>query len=118
MTFDSRIREQRKRNVLPVGKILQHRDRVVADRCQPQPLLPDRTQVSLQLHELRFAEGSPVGRAEKDKHRSFRASDGFQGLSPSFLILGRKIRHRVSNRRAGLDVLAVKNGKREHTQSA
>ena len=104
--------------MLPVGKILQHRDRVIADRCQPQPLLPDRIQISLQLHELRLAERSPVGRAEKDKHRSFRAADGFQGLSPAFLILGRKIWHRVSNRRAGLDVLAVKNGKREHTQSA
>jgi len=64
---------------------------------------------------LRLAERSPVGRAEKDKHRSFRAADGFQGLSPTFLVLGRKIRHPVSNRRAGLDVLAVKNGKREQS---
>jgi hypothetical protein len=104
--------------MLAVGKILQHGNRVIADRCQPQPLLPDRIQISLQLHELRFAERSPVGRAEKDEHRSFRASDGFQGLSAAFLILSRKIWHPVSNRRAGLDVLAVKNGKREYTQSA
>jgi hypothetical protein len=40
---------------------------------------------------------------------------GFQGLSPTFLVLGRKIRHPVSNRRAGLDVLAVKHGKREQS---
>ena len=88
------------------------------DGPQPQPLLPDRIQVPLQFNELSLAKRTPVGRSEKNKHRSFRATDRFQGSSPSFLILGRKIRHRVSDRRAGLGVLAVKNGKREHTQSA
>ena len=102
--------------MLPVCKILQHRDRVITDRCQPQPLLPDRIQVPLQFDKLSLAKRTPVGRAEKDKHRSFRAADGFQGLSPAFLILGRKIRDLVSNPRAGFDVLALKNSHRKHTQ--
>jgi len=52
--------------------------------------------------------------AERKRQASFlRAADGFQGLSSALLILGRKSRHLVSNRRAGLDVLAVKTGNRE-----
>jgi hypothetical protein len=36
----------------------------------------------LQLHELRFAEGSPIGRAEEKEHRSVRP---FQRIARDFV---------------------------------
>jgi hypothetical protein len=46
----------------------------------------------LQLHELRFAKGSPIGRAEKEKNGSARSPQRFIRLFTTKLIKKRKCR--------------------------
>ena len=70
-----RIREQRIGDMLPAREVLERADRIVADRQNAESLLSDRFQMLLQLHELDFAERSPVRRTEKDQHGSLRAHD-------------------------------------------
>jgi len=40
----------------------------------------------LQLHELRFAEGSPIGGTKKKKHSALRSFEGLVGLLMAELI--------------------------------
>jgi hypothetical protein len=51
-------------------EILQDRRTVVANRSQLQPLRFKSLLRGLQLRELRFAEGSPIGGAEEQEHRT------------------------------------------------
>ena len=50
-------------NAFPFRKIVQDRRGVIAQSNDGQPELLEFAGVLLQLHELRFAERSPVGRA-------------------------------------------------------
>jgi hypothetical protein len=63
-----------------VREILQDRRAVVADRSQLQPLRFESLVRGLQLHELRFAEGSPIGGAEEQEHRTIRPLQCLVGL--------------------------------------
>src|SRR4029077_6507831 len=65
------IGEQRIRDVLPAGKTLERSGRVVADGRYSKSFFSDRSEIVLQLHELDFAERSPIRGPKKDEHRSF-----------------------------------------------
>jgi hypothetical protein len=52
---------------------------------------------ALQLHELRFAVGSPVRRSEEHQHESFGSHEGRQRSLLSFLIEQREIGHSRSD---------------------
>ena len=51
---------------MPVSKIFQDFFRVIADGRQLDPLLFESRDCALQLDQLPFAEGSPVGRTEEE----------------------------------------------------
>ena len=55
---------------MSVREILQDCRAVVADGSELQPLRFESLLRGLQLHELRFAEGSAIGRAEEQEHRT------------------------------------------------
>jgi hypothetical protein len=65
-----RVGDQREPDSSRVGEFLERRRRIVADRNEPETLLPDLIVAALQLDELRLAIGSPVGRAEEHEHRA------------------------------------------------
>jgi hypothetical protein len=67
------VGDQRKSDASRVGEFLERRRRIVADRNQPETLLPDLIVAALQLDELRLAVRSPIGGAEEHEHRSLRA---------------------------------------------
>ena len=75
--FRIRIREQWVFNSVAIGKIFQDRFRVVADGGELHALLFEFRDCVLQLHQLPFAEGSPVGGTEKEENGSVRT---FQGV--------------------------------------
>jgi len=61
---------------VPFGKILQDGWTIVTDGGQLQSLRFESLLRVLQLHELRFAEGSPIGGAEEKKDRAVRPVGG------------------------------------------
>jgi len=67
------VGQQRKVDTVPGGEVLQDGLAVVADCRQLDPVLFESLSGILQLHELRLAKGSPVGRAEKQKDGSVRS---------------------------------------------
>ena len=73
-------------DLVPISKVLEDRSTIVADRRKPDPLLLKSCLCILQLHELRFAERSPVRRTEKEKDRSSRTSECLIGLLSTKLI--------------------------------
>ncbi len=64
------IRQQRILNFMPVGKVFQDRWTVVTNRSEFDSLCFKSLFGVLQLHELRFAEGSPIRGAEEEKNRA------------------------------------------------
>jgi hypothetical protein len=68
-----RVGQQRKLDFVSLGKVFQDRWTVIADRGEFDSLGFKSSFGILQLHELRFAKGSPVGGTEKEKHRSIRS---------------------------------------------
>ena len=74
--------------------------RIVADGRQTQPLLPKFIHAAFELHELRFAVWSPIGRPEEDKHRPVRTHDRLKCPGFSVLILETKIGHVLPNLRS------------------
>jgi len=64
--------EQRKVNILPRGEVFQDGLTVVADCRQLKPVFFKSFLGILQLHELRLAERSPVGRAEEKQNRALQ----------------------------------------------
>ena len=75
---------------MPAGKIFQDCWAVVADRGQLQSLRFESLLRGLQLHELRFAEGSPIGRAEEHQHGTACTLERLIGLFPAKLIVQSK----------------------------
>ena len=71
-----RVAQERKVDLVPVCKALQDGRAIVTDRRQLDPLLLESWFRLLQLDELRFAEGSPVGRAEEKKNSPLRSPQG------------------------------------------
>ena len=58
---------------MPICKILEDCRAVIAYGSDLDPLLLKALFRILQLHELRFAEGSPVGGAEEEENRAARS---------------------------------------------
>ena len=65
-----------------------HEDRwtVIADRSEAKALLFESFFCILQLHELRFAKGSPICGAEEEDNRAFWTFQCFVGLFVTELI--------------------------------
>lgn len=63
----SRVREQSKRDALGLGISFQSIDRIVADADDLRARGLDGLKIFLQLNQLPLAEGSPIGRAEKNQ---------------------------------------------------
>ena len=70
----------------PLGKGVQDRNAVVAYGRYTQAEFVELGLVPFQLHELGFAEGSPIRRAVKQNHRTLRTQQAFQTLQLAFLI--------------------------------
>jgi len=77
---------------VPVGKKFQDFLRVVADDRELDALLFESRNGALQLDQLPFAEGSPVGGTEKQKDRPVRFFESIERLYPSKLVVSRKSR--------------------------
>ena len=75
---------------MTVRKILQNGWTIVADRRQLKTLRCEPLFCALQLHELRFAEGSPVGRTEEEENSALRSLERLVGLFMTKLIGERK----------------------------
>src|SRR5271169_703065 len=84
------VPEQGVLDLVPVGEKLQDFFRVIADGRQLDPLLFESRNCTLQLDQLPFAEGSPVGGTEKQKHRAVRSFQGIERLHPAKLVAKRK----------------------------
>jgi hypothetical protein len=63
-----------------VREILQNGWTIVANRRELEALRCEPLFCVLQLHELRFAEGSPVGRTEEEKNSAVRSFKRLVGL--------------------------------------
>jgi hypothetical protein len=85
-----RVGQQRELNLVPLREILQDRRSVVANCSEFDPLVFKSLLGVLQLHELRFAERSPIGRPEKEQHRSVWPSQCVVCLFMAKLIASRK----------------------------
>ena len=73
--------------MLPIGELLEDRLTVIADGCDLDATCFEPLFRVLQLNQLRFAEGSPIGRAIEDEQRALRTQDGVQGLRRAILVL-------------------------------
>ena len=74
--FRIRVAQERKVDLVPVGKVLQDCRAIVADGSQLDPLLLKSLFRILQLDELRFAERSPISRTEEKKNCPVRSPQG------------------------------------------
>jgi hypothetical protein len=75
-----RIAQERKVDLVPVGKVLQDFRAIVTDRRQLDPSALESLFCLLELDELRFAERSPVGGAEEKKNSPIRSPQGLVRL--------------------------------------
>jgi hypothetical protein len=87
-----RVGQQGEIDLPAVRKRFQDFRRVVADGGQLDSLLLELGFGALQLDQLRFAVGSPVGRTEKEQHGAIGASERIEGLLFAELIGSRKRR--------------------------
>jgi len=71
---------------VPLGKVLQDRRTVIANRCWPKALRLKSPFRALQLHELRLAEGSPIGRAEEKEDGALWPLERLAGVFMAELI--------------------------------
>jgi len=94
------ISQQRKFDFVPLGKIREDRWTIVAYCSQMKPLLFEPIFGVLQLHELRFAEGSPIGGAKKQKDSALRPFEGLVGLCMAELIGKSERRRRLTDLQA------------------
>lgn len=86
-------------------------------RC-PQSALVQLFQVLLQLHELTFAIGSPVGRTEENQHETLGTEEAAEVVALPGLIGELKIGHASTHRGTGTlgHCLAPSAGARQHHQ--
>ena len=71
---------------MPLGEVLQDRWTILANCRQLKPLRLKSWFGSLQLHELRLAEGTPIGGAEKEEDRALRSLERLVGVCMTELI--------------------------------
>jgi hypothetical protein len=83
---------------VPVSKIFQDFFRVIADGGQLDALLFESRDGALQLDQLPFAEGSPIGRTKKEKNGAVRSFQGIESLCPAKLVASRKSRSLLPDR--------------------
>ncbi len=95
--FGIRIGEQRKLDLAAVGEVLQYFLAVIADCRQFDPLLFKSCFRVLQLDQLPFAVGSPVGRAKKEKNGAVRSFQRIEALLLAKLVAGRESRRLLTH---------------------
>ena len=83
-----RIGQQRKVDLSPVGEVFQDFWAVVTDGGKLNALLLKSGFGVLQLDQLPFAVGSPVGRTEKQMNRAVRSLQRFECLLHAKLVAG------------------------------
>jgi hypothetical protein len=86
------IGEQRKVNLAAVGERLQYLDAVIADGRQLEPLLFKSRFGVLQLDQLPFAVGSPVGGTKEKENRAVSSFQRSEVLLLAELVAGRESR--------------------------
>src|SRR5690242_18458319 len=91
------VRQHRESDAVFLAKAREDLDRIVADGREAEPLVAKLLHLPLQLHELRLAVGSPVGRAQKDEHRALRSHDGLQRPGLAGLVLEIEIRYALAD---------------------
>jgi hypothetical protein len=84
------IGEHRKIDLLPVREKLQDGFGIIADRRQLDALFFESRLSALQLDQLPFAVGSPIGRAEEKKNGSFRTFQRLKRVFTAKLVARRK----------------------------
>jgi hypothetical protein len=84
--FGVRVSQERELDFVPLGEVLEDSLTIVADRGQLKSLRFKSLFCVLQLHELRFAEGSPVGGTEEKQDSAVRALERLVGLFMAELI--------------------------------
>ena len=80
-----RIGEQRESNIAPLREIRQHRLAVIADRRQPEAILPKRLLALFQLDQLAFTVRSPVRGPVENENGPVRT--GYRGKPPHRAVL-------------------------------
>jgi hypothetical protein len=83
-----------------LGEVFQDGWTIVANSHQLESLRLESLFCFSQLHELRFAEGSPIGGAEEKDNRTLRTFQCLVGLFPAELIGKNKCRSLLSNLQA------------------
>ncbi len=71
---------------MPLSEVHEDRWTVIADRSEAKALLFESFFCILQLHELRFAKGSPICGTEEKDNRAFWTFQCFVGLFVTELI--------------------------------
>ena len=80
--FGIGIGKHREFDLAAVGEIFQDLFGVVADRREFDPLLLESCFGALQLDQLPFAVGSPIGGTEKEENRAVRSFQSFRAFVP------------------------------------
>jgi hypothetical protein len=94
------VREKRKVDFVPVGEVLEDRLTVITDGGDRDSVLLESLFGILQLDELRFAEGSPIGGTEEKKNRSVRPLQCLNGLAMVKLVTRNEGRRFLSHRQS------------------
>ena len=95
--FGIRVGKQGKFNLAAVREIFQDLFAVVADRREFDPLLLESCFGALQLDQLPFAVGSPIGGTEEEENRAVRSFQTFERLFLAELVASRKCGRFLSN---------------------
>src|SRR6266481_1498514 len=98
--FGILIGKQRELDFVPVGKVLQDHWTVITDRCELDALGLKPLLCVLQLHELRFAEGSPIRGTEEEKNGATRPLERLIGLLVPKLVTDGKRRRLLPDRKS------------------
>jgi hypothetical protein len=85
--FRAGVREHGIFDLVAIGEEFQNFLGIIADGCQLDALLFEPWDGALQLDQLPFAEGSPVGRTEKEKNGAVRPLEGIESLWTAKLVM-------------------------------
>src|SRR5262245_50456904 len=91
------VRKQRKRDAVLLAERAKNILRIVADTDQAESILAQRVVPALQLEQLRFAVGTPVGGAVEDDHRAFGSHHRLQCPFRPMLIGKVEVRNRLTD---------------------
>ena len=95
-----RVGQQRKVDLPPVREVLQYCFAVVADCRKLDSLVFESRLRGLQLDQLPFAVGSPVGRTEKEKNCALGSFQRVEALLMAELIASRECRSLLADGQA------------------